>query len=215
MRLRTALTTLAAATAVLLVATDTFAQAAQARGKVTDEWGNGLEGVQVTAELWGLAQRRSDPGGGTVSGSATTDEDGEFQMNFLTSARYDFTFILDGYQGIRTAFNLIPGRESNNSPIEIELETLPSGGRMRNDTEFEAEGGTPKIKLGGDGMFEFEDAEGEGEGTYGIVELNAVMIVRDYDGPDDKYTVREPVVVTFLSDQFNSLSWGDATLMKK
>lgn len=201
MRLRTPLTMLAA-TAVLLVATDAFAQA-RARGKVTDAWGNGLEGVQVTAE------RR---GGGGSPNSVTTDEDGEFQIIGLSSAMYDFTYIIDGYQGIRMGANV---RVSNTRPIEVELEVLPSGSRMRNDTEFEAEGGTPKIKFGGDGLFEFEDAEGEGEGTYGIVELNAVMIVRDYDGPDDKYTIKEPVVVTFPNDQFNSLSWGDATLTKQ
>ena len=59
------------------------------------------------------------------------------------------------------------------------------------------------------------DAEGEGQGTYGIVELTAVMVVRDYDGPDDKYSIAEPVVVTFPTDQYLSLTWGDATLPKK
>ena len=62
-------------------------------------------------------------------------------------------------------------------------------------------------------MFEFEDAEGED--IYGIVELNAVMIVRDDDGPDDKHTIKEPVVVPFPNNRFNSLSWGDATLTKQ
>ena len=73
----------------------------------------------------------------------------------------------------------------------------------------------PRIKFDDDGTFDFEDAEGEGEGTYGIVELSAVMIVRDYDGPDDKYTVTQPVVVTFSSGQFDSLAWNGTTLTKK
>lgn len=202
MYLRTALLVMVA-TAVTLSATDAFAQA-QARGKVTDEWGNALQGVQVTAERRG--------GGGDGSPPVTTDENGEFQIIGLSSATYDFTFILDGYQGVRTGAQI---RVSRSSPIELELTVVPTGGLMRNDTEFEAEGGTPKIKFSGDGTFEFEDADGEGMGTYGIAELNAVMIVRDYAGPDDKYSVNEPVVVTFPSDQFNSLSWGETTLTKQ
>ena len=55
------------------------------------------------------------------------------------------------------------------------------GGRLRGEQEFEGEGGSPKITFKEDGVFEFEDAEGEeGEGTYGVVELNALLVVRDY-----------------------------------
>ena len=64
-------------------------------------------------------------------------------------------------------------------------------------------------------MFEFEDANGGGEGTYGIVELSAVMVIRDYDGPGDTYSVNEPVVVMFADDQFTSLTWSDTSLVKK
>ena len=48
-------------------------------------------------------------------------------------------------------------------------------------------GGTP-IAFDGDGKFEFKDANGEGEGTYGIDALSVVMVVRDYDGPNDSYS---------------------------
>ena len=82
-------------------------------------------------------------------------------------------------------------RLSANRPVELELEAVPLGGVFRGGQEFEAEGGTPNIAFDGDGRFEFEDSEGEGEGTYGIVDQTAVMIVRDYDGPDDKYSISE------------------------
>ena len=183
-------------------AADVTAQG-QLRGKLTDEWGNPLEGATVVSE-------RSS-GGSTTD--TTTDDDGEFLFANLSSGGYTFEFRMDGYQAIRTAINV--RQLSSNRPVEIELEALPSGSRFRGDTEFEAEGGTPKIKFKEDEMAEFEDAEGEGEATYGIVELSAVVVVRDYDGPDDRYSVAEPVVVMFASDQFTSLTWGEATLRKK
>ena len=40
-------------------------------------------------------------------------------------------------------------------------------------------------------------------------------VVRDYDGDDDKYSISEPVVVTFANDQFTSLTWEGATLRKQ
>ena len=41
------------------------------------------------------------------------------------------------------------------------------------------------------------------------------MIVRDYDGDDDKYSVVEPVVVPFSTDQFNDLTWEGLTLTRQ
>ncbi len=210
MRLCPSLAALAAATMVALVANDASAQA-RIGGQVTDEWDNPLEGVTVTAE-------RDEEGG--ASRTATTDSDGRFQVTLPLSraeigngeARHLFTFTLDGYQGIRTPANV---SLSNNRPIDIELEVVSTGGRLRGDSEFEAEGGTPRIKFGEDGRFEFKDADGEGEGTYGIVELSAVLVVRDYNGSDETYSLKEPVVVTFANDQFASLTWGDATLTKR
>ena len=202
MQLRSALMVMTTLATVVLVTNDAMGQA-RVSGTITDEWGNGIEGVQVTAER---------QGGGSPS-SATTDEDGEFMMLGLSSSMYEFTFLIDGYQGIRTAGDV---RMNNNRPIDIELEALPSGSRMRGEQEFEAAGGSPTIKFKEDGMFEFEDADGEeGEGTYGIVELSALLVVRECAGADDKYSIAQPVVVTFASDQFTSLTWDGATLNKK
>ena len=184
------------------VAVDAAAQA-RVNGNVTDEWGNGLPGVQITAEREG--------GGSAVTG--TTEDDGEFFMIGLSSARYNITFLLDGYQGIRMGAEV---RSRDNSPIELELEVLPSGSRLRGEQEFQADGGTPRITFTEEGFFEFEDAEGEeGMGTYGIVETDALLVVREYDGDDDKYSVAEPVVISFSSDQFTSFDWDGATLTKQ
>ena len=186
----------------IFVATEAFAQVS---GKVTDEWENALPSVAVTIE-------RED--GGREPIVETTDDDGEFFLR-LDSGRYTFTFVIDGYQPIRTGANI--RQLSRNSPIEVELEYLGStGGRLRGDQDFEAEGGSPKITFKEDGTFEFEDAEGEeGEGHYGIVEQAAHLIVRDYDGDDDKYSVVEPVVVPFSTDQFNDLTWEGLTLTRQ
>ena len=169
---------------------------------MTDEWDNGLAGVLVTAENTGSS----------VTAEATTDGDGGFQFVGLAGGEWAFEFHADGYQPVRTVGRV---RASSNRPIELELPVLPTGGRFRGDTAFEAESGTPKVAFDEHGTFEFEDANGKGEGTYGIVELSAVMVIRDYDGPDDTYSVNEPVVVTFASDQFASLTWGGTTLAKK
>ena len=99
--------------------------------------------------------------------------------------------------------------------MNFELSALPTGARFRERTEFEAEGGTPRFRFEEDGTFEFEDVDGEGEGTYGIVELNAILIVRDYDGPDDKFSVDTPVVVEFADQQFSSLTHDGMQLPKK
>ena len=138
----------------MLIATEAFAQVS---GKVTDEWENELPGVAVTIE-------RED--GGREPIVETTDDDGEFFLR-LDSGRYTFTFVIDGYQPIRTGAAI--RQLSRNSPIEVELEYLGSaGGRLRGDQDFEAEGGSPKITFKEDGTFEFEDDDGEGEGSYGI-----------------------------------------------
>ena len=186
----------AAATGVLLAVTSAHGHAQQGlvMGKVTDEWGNDLEGTLVTAESVTDGATREE----------TTDDDGDFLFLGLSGG---------GYQPVRT--NRLVQQLSPTRPIELELSVLPTGGRFRSDTEFEAEGGTPTIKFAADGKFEFEDVNGDGEGTYGIVEVSAVMVVRDYDGPDDTYSVSESIVVTFADDQFTSLTWHDTTLMKK
>ena len=192
-----------------LFAYDAFAQSGLTQGSVTDTWGNPLEGVEIEIQ-------RED-GGGEMR-TAVTDEDGEFQLIGLDGAAYRFVYRLEGYQGaaqIRevSSRGFSSRRRSRPSPVALELDG--GGVFLQDDTEFEAEGGRPSLKLTPEGMFEFEDAEGEGEGNYSIQELNAILIVRDYDGPDDKYTITEPVVVTAPTNQFMSLVWGDMTLNKK
>ena len=120
----------------------------------------------------------------------------------LSSDEWVFEFRADSYQPAR--MNRSVQRLSANRPIQVVL--TMSGRRFLNETEFEAEGGTAKITFSADGSFAFDDANGDGEGTYGIVEQSAVMIIRDYDGPDDTYSVNAPVVVTFADDQFTSLT---------
>ena len=99
--------------------------------------------------------------------------------------------------------------------MDLELPVLATGSRFRERTEFEAEDGTPKFRFEEDGTFEFEDADGEGEGTYGIVDLMALLIVRDYDGPDDRFTIKTPVVVEFSDTLFSSLTHDGVQLSKK
>jgi hypothetical protein len=192
---------------ILAIAGSVTTPHAQGRftGKFTDKWENPVVGALVLVE----------PSEGTTGGrqETTTDDDGAFAFVGLRSGQWEVEVHGDGYQPIRTAVNV--RQLSDNRPLEVELDVLPSGGRFRGDTEFEADGGIPMIKFGADGGFEFEDAEGEGEGTYGISGVNAVLVVRDYDGPDDRFAVSQPVVVTAPSDQFLSVSWGESTLAKK
>lgn len=205
--------TLAAAVVTMvcavLVVSDASAQMVQARGTITDTWGNPLEGVQVDA-------RREDGGGSSFS--TVTDEDGEYLMVGLETTTYEFTYSLAGYQGVRQLRELrtqtAPGRMRRRS-APIELAVLAVGQVLQEEFAFEAEGGTPSLTLKSDGMFEFEDAEGEGEGNYSIQDLSVILTVRDYDGPDDTYTITAPVVVSAPTNQFQSLVWGETTLTKK
>ena len=193
---------LAAFTIIALTASDAFAQVV-VRGTFTDEWENPIAGALVIIEPVGDQQG--------IRQETMTEENGSYQFVGLSPGDWELEVHADGYQAIRTAVNV---RRTDNRPIEIELTVTPSGGRLRG-LEFEAGGGTPKLKLNEDGTFEFEDAEGEGEGTYGIVDLSAILVVRDYDGPDDKFSVRQPVTITAPNDQFLSLTWGEATLRKQ
>ena len=173
------------------------------RGEITDEWDNSLEGVTVLAEP-------------TVSGApqtTMTDDDGRFQFLGLVTGDWSFTATLDGYQGL---LQVAPVQQlADNRPVDFELPVLATGSRFRERTEFEAEDGTPKFRFEEDGTFEFEDADGEGEGTYGIVDLMALLIVRDYDGPDDRFTIKTPVVVEFSDTLFSSLTHDGVQLSKK
>ena len=210
MRFRILAAAVAATAVATLVVPEASAQMVRAEGKLTDTWGNPLEGVQVDV-------RRQDGGGSNFS--AVTDDDGEYMIIGLETTSYEFTYTLAGYQSVRQLREMrnqsgAPGRRRRRPP-PIELEAVPLGQLLNDEFEYEAEGGTPSLKLKPDGMFEFEDAEGEGEGTYQIQDLNAVLTVRDYDGPDDKYTIREPVTLAAQTNQFLSLAWGETTLKKK
>lgn len=174
------------------------------RGQVTDEWDNPLEGVTVLAE---------PAGADGAPQSTTTDDGGNFSFIGLGSGDWAFTVLLDGYQGLQQVANV--RRTGRTRPLSFEMPARPAGGRFRERTEFRAEGGTPRFRFEEDGTFEFEDEEGEGEGTYGIVELTAVLTVRDYDGPDDRFSVRAPVVVEFPSDQFMSMTHAGVQLAKQ
>ena len=209
MRFRTLAAALATTVLATLVVQDVSAQTVRFGGTVTDTWGNPLEGVAVEAT-------RQDGGGSTRS--AVTDDDGEFQMIGLQSTTYEFTYRLDGYVGtrqIREIRSQVSLGGARRRPAPIELEARGTGQYLRNEADFAAEGGTPSLTLKPDGTFEFEDAEGEGEGSYSIQEQSAILIVRDYDGPDDKYTISVPVVVTAPTSQFLSFAWGETTLNKQ
>lgn len=209
MRIRALAAALATAVCVTVVVDVASAQQILVSGKVTDTWGNPLEGVQVVATL---------PNSGGSPRAEVTDADGEFQMIGLDTTAYEFTYTLSGYQGIRQLREIrsqyAPGR-ARRGPPPIELELLPSGSFLRDETQFEAEGGTHSLKLKPDGMFEFEDPEGEGEGNYAIQGATAILTVRDYDGPDDTFSITEPVVVTAPNDGFLSVVWGETKLTKK
>ena len=174
------------------------------RGEITDEWDNPLEGATVLAErVQGVSQTQT----------ATTDKNGRFLFASLGPGQWSFTATLEGYQGLRQTVPI--GGFSGTRPVNFELPVVSTGGRFRERTEFEADGGTPRFRFEEDGTFEFEDTDGEGEGTYGIVDLTAVLIVRDYDGPDDKFNVQTPVVVEFSDALFASLTHDGVQLPKK
>ena len=180
-----------------------------ARGKITDNWDNPIPNVRISAVP-------VDEKSNAQPKEAMTNDNGEYVLQ-LTAEDYNVTFLGPGYQGIRVKINPHSRIGCGASIVQenFELKALPPGGRLRGGSDFESEGGMPKFSFDEDGTFEFEDAAGEGEGTYGIIELQGYLVVRDYDGDDDKYSIMEPIIVTFTSDQFRSFDWGDATLMKK
>jgi hypothetical protein len=199
---RKVVSVLAIGVLVLVTHVDAKAQARLA-GSVTDEWGNGLAGARVILQ--------SERGGGAPR-EELTEEDGSYLLIGVSTGPHTVEFHADGYQAIGSALDI---RVTDRRPVDVELQALQFGSLFRDETEFEAEEGTPMIVFEGDGKFEFKDANGEGEGTYGIDALNVVLIVRDYDGPDDTYSINEPVLVTSPDDQFTSLTWSETTLMKK
>lgn len=199
---RGVVTVLAIGVLMLVTHVDATAQARLA-GSVTDEWGNGLASARVILQ--------NERGGGAPR-EELTDEDGSYLIIGVSTGPHTVEFHAEGYQAVGSALNI---RVTDRRPVDVELEALQFGSLFRDEAEFEAEEGTPMIVFDGDGKFEFKDANGEGEGTYGIDASNVVLIVRDYDGPDDTYSISEPVLVTSPDDQFSSLTWSETTLVKK
>ena len=185
------------------------------RGRVTDEWHNPLEGVTVVAERPAAGLRQT----------TTTGEDGRFQFVGLVyddwsvpilreEEVFDWSFsaTLNGYEEVRQAVGL--RRRGGNQQVNFRLPVVATGGRFGVSAEFEAEGGTPRFRFEADGTFEFEDAGGEGEGTYRLVALAAILIVRDYDGPNDTFNITNPVVVMFSDQLMTSLTHDGVQLRR-
>ncbi len=137
---------------VLSVAASAGAQG-RARGEVTDKWDNPLAGATVLAE----PTRAGGPQ------TTTTDDDGRFQFVGLASGDWTVTATLDGYRGVQQVVAVT--QLGNPRPVNFRLPVVATGNRFDEGTEFEAEGGTPRFRFEEDGTFEFEDADGEGEGT--------------------------------------------------
>ncbi len=187
-----------AALSLMLVA-PSLAQG-RVRGQVTDEYDNPIPGATIVAEASGAAS------------TTTTDDNGRFQFLGL-SGEYTFTTTAQGYVGIRTMATI--RQLGDNRPINFELPVAASGGGFRSETTFVSDPPGTTISFDEDGTFEFEDAEGEGEGTYGIQGTNAELVVRKYDGPDDKFSIAEPITIHFADDQFTSFMMGDQKLVKQ
>ena len=106
-------------------------------------------------------------------------------------------------------------RLGENRLISFELPVVASGGRFRSETTFVSDPPGTTISFDEDGTFEFEDAEGEGEGTYGIQGTDVELVVRRYDGPDDKFSIAEPITIQFADALFISFMMGDQRLVKQ
>ena len=170
------------------------------RGQVTDEYNNRIPGATMAAEASGAVL------------TTTTDDNGRFQFLGL-SGEYTFTVTAPGYEGIRTTATI--RQLGDNRPINFELPVAASGWHFRSETTFVSDPPRTTISLDENGTFEFEDAEGEGEGTYGIQGTNAELVVRRYDGPDDKFSIAEPITIQFANDQFISFMMGDQKFVKQ
>ena len=86
---------------VLSVAVSAAAQTVT-RGRVTDEWDNGLDGVTVLAEPVEV---------GTSQATTTTDEDGRFQ----------FTALATGYHGLRVFNPVLDSLGLSAEPVFFEV----------------------------------------------------------------------------------------------
>ncbi len=168
------------------------------RGQVTDEYDNPIPGATIVAE------------GSRSASNSTTDNNGRFVFLGL-SGEITFTVTAPGYVGIFTTTTV----RYENRPLDFELPAAVSGQRFRSETTYVSDPPGTTISFGEDRTFEFEDADGEGEGTYGMEGLNGVLVVRRYDGPDDKFSIAEPITIQFADDQLTSFMMGDQKLVKQ
>jgi hypothetical protein len=99
--------------------------------------------------------------------------------------------------------------------LSIELSVLQRGISFDDETTFVSDPAGTTITFDDDGTFEFEDAGGEGMGTYGIEELTATLVVREYDGPEGKFSISDPLMAEFADKELTNFMMGDQKLMKK
>ncbi len=100
---------------MLLVATDVFAQLGGLRGRVVDEEGNPLEGVEISIELVG----------GGRSLSAKSKSKGDYMRAGVKPGTYEITYKLEGFETGRANVKVGSGR-----PMEMgktTLNKLPEG----------------------------------------------------------------------------------------
>ena len=199
--------------AVLLSAASSAYAQGVVRGQVMDKWDNPIPNVQVKAviilnqdiQCRGLDDDELEPR------EMTSNDDGWFfGRDFRLGGSYEITYEADGYLTNDDMLTISRGFDPNT--IQIVLQVSPTGERFRGTRVYEAEGGIPKFAFEQNGSFTFTEADGKGEGTYGIVERTVVLVVRSYDGPDDKYPIAVPIEVPFYSSVFPSFTWEEVKL---
>ena len=185
----------------LTLAVPSLAQG-RVRGEVEDEYGNPIAGVTIAGKPFDAHEPKS----------ATTDDEGRFGMMAVSAGQWLFTASAEGYVTVELTTK-VSWLELNR--FNFELGVAPTGGRFRTTTTFVSDPAGTTITFEEDGTFAFEDAEGEGMGTYGIDELTAALVVRKYDGPDDKFSISDPLVAEFSNRQLRSFMMGDQKLVRK
>lgn len=100
---------------MLVVAGEASAQMGGVQGKVVDENGNPLEGVEITLEL---------KGGGRII-EVTTNAKGDFAKGGIRPGTYTITYSLDGYEEARGEIQITMGRPEYMGTLT--LAKLPEG----------------------------------------------------------------------------------------
>ena len=201
--LRTCLTGAALGVLMLLLVAPSFAQDARMTGTVFDEWENPIEGATVRAE--------GTEGG--APGSATTDAGGEFVIEGLDSENYNFPFRAAGYQGVRQSGTRVR-TGAVNRPLTAALSVLQRGVSFEDETTFVSDPPGTTINFDDNGTFEIENADGEGHGTYGIEQTTATLVVREHDA-EGKYSINDPLVAEFASEDLINFMIGNDKFMKQ